>query len=79
MNIQYIKKKLSFNTKNYLAMTIGLLVIISINSNSSHLKIFNDFVKKNPNFNKENSEEYFDFAYWEHLEPVYLKSKNLSF
>ena len=46
MNIQYIKKKLSFNTKNYLAMTIGLLVIISINSNSSHLKIFNDFVYK---------------------------------
>ena len=46
MNIQFIKKKLSFNTKNYLAMTIGLLVIISINSNSSHLKIFNDFVYK---------------------------------
>ena len=46
MNIQFIKKKLSFNTKNYLAMTIGLLIIISINSNSSHLKIFNDFVYK---------------------------------
>ena len=46
MNIQFIKNKLAFNIKNYLAMTIGLLVIISINSNSSHLKIFNDFVYK---------------------------------
>ena len=46
MNIQFIKNKLAFNIKNYFAMTIGLLVIISINSNSSHLKIFNDFVYK---------------------------------
>jgi hypothetical protein len=44
MNIQFIKNKLAFNIKNYLAITIGFLIIISINSNSSHLEIFNEFI-----------------------------------
>ena len=44
MNIQFIKNKLAFNIKNYLAITIGFLIIISINSNSTHLEIFNESV-----------------------------------
>ena len=44
MNIQFIKYKLAFNIKNCLAITIGFLIIISINSNSTHLEIFNESV-----------------------------------
>ena len=44
MNIQFIKYKLAFNIKNCLAITIGFLIIISINSNSAHLEIFSESV-----------------------------------
>ena len=46
MITQFIKNKLAFNIKNYLALAGCFILIISINSNSSHLKIFNDFVYK---------------------------------
>ena len=46
MITQFIKNKLAFNIKNYLALAGSLFLVISINSNSSHLKIFNDFVYK---------------------------------
>lgn len=46
MITQFIKNKLAFNIKNYLALAGSLFLVISINSNSSHLKIFNDFEYK---------------------------------
>ena len=46
MITQFIKNKLPFNIINYLAIILGLLIIISINSNSSHLKVFFDLQYK---------------------------------